>query len=105
MLQRSIGRLGILVGVILLLAGCKTNTSQLAPGAIQVGIDIKDYQMGTTEVAIHFADQQNNTIEFVHGETVTCNGVFLADDSGYFASIFGYGAYKGQVPLQPANGK
>jgi hypothetical protein len=105
-MQRNRARLGILMmGLSMLLASCATNTNQLAPGAMQVGVDVKDYQLGTTQVAIHFADQHNNTIEFVHGETVTCNGVFLAYDSGFFAHAIGYGAYTGQVPLQPADGK
>jgi hypothetical protein len=93
-----------LASIIPILAGCRTITTQLMPGAMKVGIDIKDYHLGTTQVAIHFSDQSGNTVEFIHGETVTCNGAYLAYDSGYFAHLFGYGAYTGTVPLQPAGG-
>ncbi|HEY1388986.1 MAG TPA: hypothetical protein VGF38_10610 [Ktedonobacterales bacterium] len=88
----------------LTLSGCVTVTDVLAPSALRVSIDIKDYHQGTTQVAIHFADHSLNTVEFIHGETVTCNGVFLKYDSGYYARMLGYGAYIGDVPLQPAGG-
>jgi hypothetical protein len=88
----------------LTLSGCTTVTDVLAPSALRVSIDIKDYHQGTTQVAIHFADHALNTVEFVHGETVTCNGVFLKYDSGYYARMVGYGAYIGEAPLQPAGG-
>jgi len=94
--------LAVLMG--LALSGCTTVTDVLAPSALRVSIDIKDYHQGTTHVAIHFADHALNTVEFVHGETVTCNGVFLKYDSSYYARMLGYGAYIGDVPLQPAGG-
>jgi hypothetical protein len=87
-----------------LLAACTTVTAVRAPSAMKVSIDVKDYHQGTTQVAIHFADASLNTIEFVHGETVTCNRVYLKYDSGFYAQLFGYGAYTGAVPLQPAGG-
>jgi hypothetical protein len=86
------------------LAGCTTVTDALSPNALRVSVDIKDYHQGTTQVAIHFADHALNTVEFVRGETVTCNGVFLKYDSGYYARMLGYGAYTGDVPLQPVGG-
>src|SRR5579875_3089028 len=87
----------LLLGVITLAAtGCRTITTQLSPGQIKVAIDIKDYRMGKTQVGVHFTD--------VSGETVQCNGVYLAYDSGFYAHLFGYGAYSGEVPLQPSNG-
>lgn len=88
----------------LALSGCTTVTDVLAPSALRVSVDVKDYHQGTTQVAIHFADHALNTVEFIHGETVTCNGVFLKYDSGYYARMLGYGAYTGNVPLQPADG-
>ncbi|MBA3827213.1 MAG: hypothetical protein H0X24_25380 [Ktedonobacterales bacterium] len=89
----------------LALGGCRTVTSIVPASAMKVSIDIKDFHQGKTQVGIHFADGEGNTIEFVHGETITCDGVFLAYDSNLFASAVGYGAYTGEVPLQPAGGK
>ena len=60
--------------------------------------------MGNSHVSIHFADAQNNTVEFVHGETVTCNGAFLKYDISYVDRFINGGSYIGDVPLQPANG-
>ena len=95
----------LLCAVAMLVSGCgQTITDALAAGGMRVSIDIKDYHQGTTQVAIHFADERGNTVEFVHGETVTCNGVFLKYDSGFFAHLFGYGAYTGETTLQPAGG-
>lgn len=98
---------GLLIMLVVLmgLSGCgATVTDALSPAQLRVSIDIKDYHQGTTQVAIHFADHALNTVEFVHGETVTCNGVFLKYDSGFYAQMIGYGAYTGEVPLQPAGG-
>jgi hypothetical protein len=97
--------IGVLCAISLLLAACNTITTQLTPGSMKVSIDIKDYHQGSTQVFIRFADKNNNTVEFVHGETVKCNGVFLAYDSGFVAHALGYGAYMGNVPLQPASGQ
>ncbi len=105
---RPLAMLAVLTALAVLaggmLSGCTTVTEVLAPDALRVSIDIKDYHQGTTQVAIHFADHALNTVEFVHGETVTCDGVFLKYDSGYYARMLGYGAYIGTVPRQPAGG-
>ncbi len=90
---------------VLALGACRTITSVVPASAMKVSIDIKDYHQGKTRVGIHFADGAGNTIQFVRGETVTCDGVFLAYDSNLFASAVGYGAYTGEVPLQPTGGK
>ena len=45
--------LAVLMG--LALSGCTTVTDVLAPSALRVSIDVKDYHQGTTQVAIHFA--------------------------------------------------
>jgi hypothetical protein len=98
------GLLAILA-ILASLSSCgATVTDALSPGQLRVSIDIKDFRQGTTQVAIHFADHALNTVEFTHGETVTCNGVFLKYDSGFYAQMIGYGAYTGDVPLQPAGG-
>jgi hypothetical protein len=84
-----------------LLAGCgQTITTTLTSAQMQVTIDVKDYHQGTAPVAIRFADQQGDTIEFVHGETVTCDGVYLKYDSAFIARWIGYGSYVGDVKRQ-----
>lgn len=88
-----------------LASGCgQTVTDALAASAMRVSIDIKDYHQGTTQVAVHFGNGKGDTVEFVHGETITCNGVYLKYDSGFFAHLFGYGAYTGETTLQPSGG-
>jgi hypothetical protein len=83
------------------LAGCgPTVTATLAPAQMQVTIDVKDYHQGTAPVAIRFANLQDNTIEFVHGETVTCDGTYLKYESAFIAQWFGYGSYTGDVSRQ-----
>ena len=67
---------------------------------MQVSIDVKDYHQGTAPVAIRFADLQDNTVEFVHGETVTCDGTYLKYDSAFIAQWIGYGSYVGEVQRQ-----
>jgi hypothetical protein len=97
------GSMSILLGVALiavtvLLPGCgQTITTTLTPAEMQVTIDVKDYHQGTAPVAIRFADLQDHTIEFVHGETATCDGTYLKYDSGFIARWIGYGSYIGDV--------
>jgi hypothetical protein len=101
----QITRCGVILSVILILAACgSTITDVLAPSSMKASVDVKDYHMGTTQVAMHFADAQDNTVEFIHGETVTCNGVYLKYDSNFFAQLIGYGAYTGETSLQPSSG-
>jgi hypothetical protein len=92
-------RLGAaLIALAAMSTGCgQTITAMLAPAQMQVSIDVKDYRQGTAPVAIRFADSQNNTVEFVHGETVTCDGTYLKYDSGFIAHWIGYGSYVGEV--------
>src|SRR5215469_14173519 len=106
----KIGGSSILLGVTLIafltvtLAGCgQTITATLTPVQMQVSIDVKDYHQGTTPVAIRFADLQNDTIEFVHGETVVCDGTYLKYDSGFIAHWVGYGSYIGEVQRHAPN--
>src|SRR5215467_13046858 len=87
-----------LISLAAMSAGCgQTITTTLAPAQMQMSIDVKDYHQGTAPVAIRFADSQNNTVEFVHGETVTCDGTYLKYDSGFIAHWIGYGSYVGEV--------
>ena len=101
------GRGSLLLGVALiafltvLSTGCgQTITTTLTPAQMQVSIDVKDYHQGTAPVAIRFADLQDNTVEFVHGETVTCDGRYLKYDSAFIAQWIGYGSYVGEVQRQ-----
>jgi hypothetical protein len=97
--SRSILLAGALITFLAaLLAGCgQTITATLTPAQMQVTVDVKDYHQGSAPVAIRFADQQDNTIEFVHGETVTCDGGYLKYDSAFIARWIGYGSYVGDV--------
>ncbi|PWT78011.1 MAG: hypothetical protein C5B60_01825 [Chloroflexi bacterium] len=89
---------GALIALTALLANCgQTITDSLTPAQMQVSIDVKDYHQGTAPIAIRFADLQDNTIEFVHGETVTCDGTYLKYDSAFIARWIGYGSYVGDV--------
>lgn len=98
-------KFALVCAVAMVVCGCgQTVTDALAAGEMHVYIDIKDYHQGATQVAVHFGNGKGDTVEFVHGETITCNGVYLKYDSGFFAHLFGYGAYTGQTPLQPSGG-
>jgi hypothetical protein len=90
-----------LIALAAMSTGCgQTITTTLAPAQMQVSIDVKDYHQGTAPVAIRFADSQNNTVEFIHEETVTCDGTYLKYDSGFIAHWVGYGSYIGDVQRQ-----
>ncbi len=81
--------------------GCgQTITTTLTPAQMQVSIDVKDYHQGTAPIAIRFADLHDTTVEFVHGETVTCDGAYLKYDSAFIAQWIGYGSYVGEVQRQ-----
>ena len=104
-MRLSVAKLALVCALATLVTACgQTVTDALAAGDMHVYLDIKDYHQGTTQVAVHFGNGKGDTVEFVHGETITCNGVFLKYDSGFFAHLFGYGAYTGQTTLQPAGG-
>jgi len=95
---------GIIMCVALGLAACGTVTDALQPNTLHILMEVKDYHVGNTTVSIHFADAQLNTVEFVHGETVTCNGVFLKYDISFTDRFINGGSYVGTVPLQPKDG-
>lgn len=86
------------------LASCTTVTTQQSPGAMDLSIKIKYYQQGATPVEAHFSTTDGNTVEFVSGETVACNGQFLAYESNPVEQLFDYGSYVGEAPIQPAGG-
>src|SRR5579862_860829 len=85
-------------------AACTTVTTPQSPGAMNLDLKIKYYQQGETPVEAHFSTTDGNTIEFVSGETVACDNVFLAYDSNPVEQLFDYGSYLGDVPMQPATG-
>jgi hypothetical protein len=84
--------------------GCATITTPQANANMNVEIRIKDFQQGTTEVVVRFADTRNNTVQFVSGETIACNDQFLRYDSGYVERLLGLGAYVGEAPRVPVGG-
>ena len=82
--------------------GCATITTPQANANLNVEIRIKDYQQGTSQIIVRFADTRNNTVQFVSGETIACNDQFLRYDSGYVERLLGLGAYVGDAPRVPA---
>ena len=81
--------------VALLASGCKVVTARQAPGAMKVSIEIQAFAQGQSHVTLRFATLANDTVEFVSGETVACDGVFLR---------YALGFYIGDVPKQPSGG-
>src|SRR5690348_5410910 len=84
--------------------GCATITTPQANANMNVEIRVKDFQQGTSQIIVRFADTNNNTVQFVSGETIACNDQFLRYDSGYVERLLGLGAYVGDVPRVPAGG-
>jgi hypothetical protein len=62
---------------------------------MKVSVDIQAFAQGQTHVTLRFATLAHDTVEFVSGETVACDGVFLR---------YALGFYVGDVPKQPAGG-
>ncbi len=90
--------------VAALVAGCGgTVTTPQSPGALNLDIKVKYYQQGASPVEAHFTTN-GSTVEFVSGETVACDGTFLAYDSNPVEHLFDYGSYTGDVAMQPASG-
>ena len=85
----------VLALAALLAGGCKVVTARQSPSAMKVSIEIQDFSQGQSHVTLRFATQSNDTVEFVSGETVACDGVFLR---------YALGFYVGDVPKQPAGG-
>lgn len=97
-MRRRIGLAAVscaLAVAALLAGGCKVVTARQAPSAMKVSIEIQAFAQGQTHVTLRFATQANDTVEFVSGETVACDGVFLR---------YALGFYVGDVPKQPAGG-
>jgi uncharacterized membrane protein len=85
-----------LAGLLLAtLAACKVVTQPQASGAMNVSIEVQRFVQGQTHVVVHFATPGGNTIEFVSGETVACNGAFLR---------YELGSYTGDVPREGDGG-
>lgn len=92
-------RLGatVTLGAIALttLAGCKVVTQPQAPGAMDVSIEIQRFVQGQSHMILHFGTPNGDTVEFVSGETVACNGVYLR---------YALGSYVGDVPREGDSG-
>jgi hypothetical protein len=88
--------LAVVTAVTLGMAGCKLVTTSQATVNMHVSVEIQRYLVGNTHISIRFSDSSNNTIEFVSGETVACDGQFLR---------YAVGFYVGDVPKQPGGGK
>jgi hypothetical protein len=62
---------------------------------MNVSIEVQRFVQGQTHVVVHFATASGDTIEFVSGETVACNGAFLR---------YELGSYTGDVPREGDGG-
>jgi hypothetical protein len=62
---------------------------------MNVSIEVQAYRQGNAHIVVHFATLRNDTIEFVSGETVVCDGQFLR---------YSLGSYEGDVPEQSTGG-
>jgi hypothetical protein len=80
---------------LLALAGCKLVTTPQATINVHVSVEIQRFLQGQTHISLRFSDPANNTIEFVSGETVACDGQFLR---------YALGFYVGDVPRQSDGG-
>ncbi len=93
------------LGLYIAISGCgMTVTAPQTPGNMNVAIQIQDYHVGTSPIAVHFATLANDTIEFVSGETVDCDGNFLKYESNPLQQLLAYGSYVGEVQRQSDNG-
>jgi hypothetical protein len=78
-----------------LLSACKVVTQPQAPSAMDVTVEIQRFVQGQTHVVVHFGTPGGNVVEFVSGETVACNGVFLR---------YALGSYIDDVPRESDDG-
>jgi hypothetical protein len=62
---------------------------------MNVSIEIQRFVQGQTHVVVHFGTPSGDVVEFVSGETVACNGVFLR---------YALGSYIGDVPREGDDG-
>lgn len=93
--NRPVALLALAAVVCMGLASCTVITKPQAPGAMNVNDEIQYFKDGQTHISVGFTDAKLNPIEFVSGETVACNGVFLR---------YSVGHYIGDVPKQPDTG-
>lgn len=72
------------------------------PGNLHVEITVRqDSPAGTSAaLAVKFFDANNNFVEFAAGETIACNGIFLAFHDDAFLGLH-VDSYTGQVPVPP----
>ncbi|HEU5441672.1 MAG TPA: hypothetical protein VFU88_20485 [Ktedonobacterales bacterium] len=87
--------LALVALMLAMLAACKVVTQPQAPGAMDVSIEVQRFVTGQTHVVVHFGTPSHDTVEFVSGETVACNGVFLR---------YALGSYIGDVPREGDDG-
>jgi hypothetical protein len=76
-------------------AGCTLVTTPQATGNLAVTIEVQRFLQGNSHIVVHFATPDGNTVEFVSGETVACDGQFLR---------YSLGSYIGDVPRQVDDG-
>lgn len=99
------GLLGLALAMVLTACLSPAVPSQVPnpPGTLHVEITIRqESPTGTSaSIAVKFFDANSNFIEFAAGETIACNGTFLAFHDDAFLGLH-VDAYTGQVPMLPA---
>ena len=102
-----LGSTGLLIlALAMLLTACLSPafSSQVPnpPGNLHVEITIQqDSPDGTSaSIAVKFFDVNNNFIEFAAGETIACDGIFLACHDDALRGLH-VDSYTGQVPILP----
>jgi hypothetical protein len=112
-------RIAMIIAIAMLCAGCSlsigstgigidnstvTTALPVAQMGIQITIDESQINNGQVTAGIRFADSSDHTVEFTHGETVTCNGTALNYTTNPISGTFGYGSYTALLPFR-AGGK
>lgn len=99
-----IGLLGITIGMTLTSCLSPAVSSQVpnSPGKLRVEIIVQQRSSASSfaVLAVKFFDAHNNFIEFAAGETIACNGTFLAFHDDAFLGLH-VDSYTGQIAVPP----
>ena len=100
----SRGLLSIVLGVLLTSCLSPAVPSQVPnpPNTLHVEITIQQNPQvnASARLMVKFFDAKNNFVEFAAGETIACDGTFLAFQDSHFFGLH-VDAYEGQVPIPP----
>lgn len=98
------GILTLAVGVVLTSCLSPAVPSQVPnpPSKLHIEITIQQNLQASASATllVKFFDANNNFVEFAAGETIACNGMFLAFQDSQFLGLHA-SSYQGQVPIPP----